>query len=75
MNIDALKINKSILPYFKYYADIYKPEKDGNNEIITIPIKDGSRALDVYYIKPLIESGYIWKESFLLGEIYLIKKL
>jgi hypothetical protein len=75
MNIESLKIKKSILPYFKYYAGIYKPEKDGNNEIITIPIKDGSRALDVYYIKPLLESGYIWKESFLLGEIYLIKKL
>ena len=75
MNIESLKIKKSILPYFKYYAGIYKPEKDGNNEIITIPIKDGSRALDVYYINPLIESGYIWKESFLLGEIYLIKKL
>lgn len=75
MNADALKIKKSILPYFKYYARIYKPKKDGNAEVITIPMMDGSRALDVYYINPLLESGYIWKESFLLGEIYLIKKL
>ena len=75
MNIDALKINKSILPYFKYYAGIYKPEKDGNAEVITIPMMDGSRSLDVYFINPLLNNGYMWHESFLLGEIYLIKKL
>ena len=60
--------------YFNYYKSLYPPEIDGNQIIITIPMKDGSRALDNYYIKPLLNSGYIWKESFLLGEIYLIKK-
>lgn len=74
MNINALKISKNILPYFKYYADIYKPEKGTHSEVITIPMKDGTRALDNYFIKPLLNSGYTWKESFLLGEIYLIKK-
>lgn len=75
MNIDLLKINKNILPYFRYYAGIYKPEKDGNTEVITIPMMEGSASLDTYFIKPLLNNGYIWKDSFLLGEIYLIKKL
>ena len=74
MNINTLNISKEVLPYFKYYAGIYKPEKDGSQEIITIPMKDGARALDNYFIKPLLNSGYTWHESFLLGEIYLIKK-
>lgn len=74
MNINTLKINKSILPYFKYYAGLYKPEIGTRGEIITIPIKDGSRSLDTFFINPLLNNGYIWEESFLLGEIYLIKK-
>ena len=74
MDISVLKINKQILPYFKYYASKYQPEKGAKGEIITIPMLEGSRSLDDYFIKPLLNNGYIWEESFLLSEIYLIKK-
>ena len=74
MDIKTLKISKSILPYFKYYATKYKPEIGTRGEIITIPMREGSASIDNYYIKPLLNNGYIFKESFLLSEIYLIKE-
>lgn len=74
MNITELKISKQILPYFKYYAGIYKPETGTRGEIIIIPMKDGSASLDRYFINPLLKNGYTWKESFLLSEIYLYKE-
>ena len=60
--------------FFDYYAGRYPALKGTKGEIITIPIMDGSRSLDNHFIKPLLESGYEWKESVLLKEIYLIKR-
>ena len=68
-----MNISKSIEPYFNYYKKKYPAIKDGEHEIIIIPIKDGSRSLDNYFINPLKANGYEYKENFLLSEIYMIK--
>lgn len=68
-------MRKAIQPYFNYYLRKYPPEIFETQSIITIPMKDGSRSLDDYYIKPLLENGYKYHEYFLLKEIYLIKQI
>ena len=69
------KVSKQISGYFGYYAGKFDIEKSEKTILITIPMKDGSRSLDCYFIRVLLENGYIFKESFLLGEIYLYKTI
>lgn len=73
--MDNLSISKAIRPYFNHYIRKYTPDTSEKGEIITIPMKDGSRALDTYFIKPLLDNGFIWHDSFLLGEIYLTRTI
>lgn len=68
-----MNMSPSIVGYFNYYAGKYPTETGTHRDIITIPMKDGSRSLDHYFIKPLLAAGWLWKDSFLLGEIYLYK--
>ena len=66
-------ISPAIVGYFNYYAEKYPAEILGNTEIITIPMRDGSRSLDSYYINVLTRNGWKYSEYFLLGQIYLIR--
>ena len=73
LHIDS--INKQIAGYFGYYAGKFDIEKSDKTILITIPMKEGSRSLDRYFIKVLLDNGYIWHDCFLLGEIYLYKTI
>lgn len=66
-------ISPAIVGYFNYYARIYPAEILGNTEIITIPMRDGSRSLDSYFINVLTANGWKYSDYFLLGQIYLIR--
>lgn len=68
------KVKDQIKGYFGYYAGLFETIKGEKGIIITIPMKEGSRSLDLYFIDVLLENGYTYHEYFLLREIYLIKK-
>ena len=57
--MDTLNIKKAIRPYFNYYLDLYPPEITDNYIIFTIPMLDGCRSLDNYFINPLLDNGFI----------------
>lgn len=68
-------ISPAIVGYFNYYATKYPAEILGATEIITIPMRDGSRSLDSYFINVLTRNGWNYSDYFLLGQIYLIRSL
>ena len=68
------KVKDQIKGYFGYYAGLFETIKGDKGIIIIIPMKEGSKSLDRYFINILLENGYTFHEYFLLGEIYLIKK-
>lgn len=65
-------ISDAILPYFRYYAGLYKIQSGSKGDLITIPVKDGSGSLDRYFINQLISNGWYFRYNALLSEIYLI---
>lgn len=69
------KVSNQIAGYFGYYAGKFDIEKSEKLILITIPMKDGSRSLDHYFIKVLLANGYTCKDSFLLGETYFFKNI
>lgn len=63
-------VDKKRYPYFDY---LFRKYSHGEN-YVEIPMLEGSRTIDNHLIKPLLEEGWIYKSSFLLGQIYLFRK-
>lgn len=66
-------VSSDILGYFRYYASKYEILTRTKGDLIEIPIKDGSHSLDNYFINILTRNGWEFKESPLLGMIYMIR--
>ena len=66
------KISDSIKGYFRYYAGCYELLKSSKRDIIEIPVMDGSRGLDNYFINVLCDNGWEFRYYALLKTIFLI---
>ena len=66
------EIAPSILPYFMYYTDKYQMVDTGKYQVLQIPVMDGSRGLDNYFINVLTANGWTFQHNFLLSQIWMI---